>query len=313
GHPMPWVLVLGGAEGVAMGGLFFGLYTLLTDAMDHARDAASNGAANGAEGVLAGVFVMVEKATAALGTFVFSAIMSAVGFVSAQNAGSVQPAGVVGGITLAMSVLPALAAVAACLFLRAPAAPRLAGAARVAGIIAVPVALALGAGLGALPTSARAADAPPANGVTIPQVYTGPDGRSHLGTVTLPRAPGSDPLAVNARLYTTDAEIGVSPPGTFIDFHRVSTPRLLVVLAGTLEVGFGDGSTHRLHAGDIVLAADTTGQGHTSRSVGDVPVMAMTVRLPREDPLRSRASSCPDGMAGADCVANGLSITHPKP
>jgi Na+/melibiose symporter-like transporter len=290
-HPLPWVVILGGLEGLCFGGLFFGLYTVLTDTMDHAR---AHPATQGSEGALAGVFVMVEKATSALGIFIFSTIMSANGFASAHDAGGVQSSGVMLGIVLALSALPALAAVLACLFLRAPR------------IVPPLAALALVALLSTAPIPARAQNA----GITIPQVIDGPDGRSHLSTITLPRAPGSDPLSVNARLYTTDTEIGVSPPGTFIDWHRVSSPRLLVVLSGTLEVGLGDGTLRRLHKGDMVLAADTTGKGHTSRSVGTEPVMAMTIRLPREDPLQSRASSCPDGVAPKDCVANGLSIQH---
>jgi hypothetical protein len=214
-----------------------------------------------------------------------------------------------------MSVLPALAAILACLFLRQPAG----GDPVHARQDAVPATMAIGAlamvmVLGTSPSPARAQAAAPAHGITIAQITAGPDGLSRLSTTTLPRAPGSDPLSVNARLYTTDTEIGVSPPGTFIDWHRVSSPRLLVVLSGTLEVGLGDGTIRQLHAGDIVLAADTTGKGHTSRLIGKVPVMAMTIRLPKEEPLKSRASSCPDGVAAGDCVANQLSIQHnPQP
>jgi Na+/melibiose symporter-like transporter len=290
-HPLPWVLILGGLEGLCFGGLFFGLYTVLTDTMDHAR---AHLATQGSEGALAGVFVMVEKATSALGIFIFSTIMSANGFASAHDAGSAQNAGVMLGIVLALSVLPALAAVLACLFLRPPPLAK------------TTALLAMAACLTAHPTPSHAQQ----TGITIPQVIDGPDGLSRLSTITLPRAPGSDPLSINARLTTTDTEIGLSPPGTFIDWHRVSTPRLLVVLSGTLEVGLGDGTTRLLHAGDMVLAADTTGKGHTSRSLGPAPVMAMTIRLPREDPLKSRASSCSDGVAAKDCVANGLSIQH---
>nr|WP_246350743.1 MFS transporter [Sphingobium boeckii] len=114
--PSPWIQIIGGFSGICSGGIFFGLYTVLTDTMDYSRRSASG---EGSEGILAGVFVMVEKATAAFGTFIFSAIMSMVGFVSAHDAGAgAQPAGVIMGITVALSILPAIAALLACLFLR---------------------------------------------------------------------------------------------------------------------------------------------------------------------------------------------------
>ena len=301
GQPSPWLQIIGGFEGLAAGGIMFGLYTMLSDTMDQTRAGKD---APGQDGILAGVFVMVEKATSALGTFVFSAVMAWAGFISASDAGTVQPASVATGIVFAIALLPAVAALLACLFLREASS-----AAR-----AVPVAaVLLAAGLVTLPSSpAEAKDRLPA-GVIIKRIMSGPDGKSYLDEIALPPAAGTDPSALVSRLYTTDTEIGISPPGTFIDWHRVSTPRLLIVLKGEMEVGTGDGKRYRLRAGDLALAMDLTGQGHTSRMVGRVPVMAMTVRLNKDDPLRTRASSCPDGMAAQDCVANNLSTSSAGP
>jgi hypothetical protein len=165
------------------------------------------------------------------------------------------------------------------------------------------------AGVAAVPTKAFAqgAAASPAT-IVINRIAAGPDGTSFVDKVALPRPPGADAAAMVARLYSTDVEIGMSAPGTLIDWHRVSTPRLLVILQGEMEIGTGDGKLTRLKAGDIALAADVTGKGHTSRTVGTSPVMAMTVRLPKDDPLRTRESSCSDGVAARDCVANNLTI-----
>jgi len=114
GQPTPWLQIAGGLNGIGGGGLFFGLYTVLTDAMDFTRRTSGEGR----EGILAGVFVMVEKATTALGTFVFSLILGWAGFVSAQDSGStVQPENVKTGIVLAISLIPSVCALVACLFL----------------------------------------------------------------------------------------------------------------------------------------------------------------------------------------------------
>jgi Na+/melibiose symporter-like transporter len=119
GAPAPWLQLLGALEGICIGGLIFGLYGMLTDIMDLARRDAGSAAQ---EGSLSGVFVMVEKATAAFGAFVFSLVMSSVGFVSAKDSGVVQSPRVVAGIVIAMSVIPAAAAVLSCLFLRGASA-----------------------------------------------------------------------------------------------------------------------------------------------------------------------------------------------
>jgi hypothetical protein len=140
------------------------------------------------------------------------------------------------------------------------------------------------------------------------RIYAGEDGKSQGAIFDLPRTAGEPGSSVITRLYATDVEIGDAEPGMFIDWHGVSTPRLLVLLSGKLEVGLGDGSKHVMNKGDIVLAADTTGQGHTSRTFGDEPVRIMTVRLPREDSFRAKLSSCPDGVPVEECVAAQLQI-----
>jgi mannose-6-phosphate isomerase-like protein (cupin superfamily) len=123
----------------------------------------------------------------------------------------------------------------------------------------------------------------------IKRVSSGPDGKSYLDVVELPIVRREAGSAIQSRLYATDVELGYGAPGRFIDWHKVSTPRLWIILQGAWEFGTGDGKTHLLQAGDIVLAADTTGQGHTSRNVGKVPSFVLTVRLPATNSLAPKA------------------------
>jgi hypothetical protein len=44
-----------------------------------------------------------------------------------------------------------------------------------------------------------------------------------------------------------------------------------------MEIGFGGGTTRRFGPGDVVLADDLTGRGHTTRTVGGVPRVSATV------------------------------------
>ena len=311
GHPSPWLQILAAYQGACGGGIFFGLYTVLTDTMDHSRRDGDNGR----EGILAGVFVMVEKATAALGTFMFSTILGFVGYVSAKDAGAAaQPHNVVVGISVAMSVLPACFAIIACLFLRKlhlPSAGEQRAKAGAPGKAAATViGLALVAAVGwHQPARAQAMTVP--TKLMIKRVYTGADGRSTMDEVELPRVSGGDGRSVSTRLYATDVEMGISSPGTFIDWHGVTTPRLLMVVAGEIEIGLGDGTKQTLKPGNIVLVMDMTGRGHTSRMIGTVPVQAVTLRLPQDEPLKAKLNPCPPNITATNCVSNGLSITRP--
>jgi hypothetical protein len=53
----------------------------------------------------------------------------------------------------------------------------------------------------------------------------------------------------------------------------------VITLEGAVEIGLGDGSVHRFGPGEGILAEDLTGQGHTTRAVGDVPRVSMAIPL----------------------------------
>lgn len=114
GGAIPMVFIGAAMSGAGTGGVFLGLYTVLTDTMDYSKRTQGEDRA----GMLAGVFVMVEKGTSAFGTFAFSMIMAWVGFQSALGDGThVQPEGVRTGILASVALVPALGAVIATLIM----------------------------------------------------------------------------------------------------------------------------------------------------------------------------------------------------
>ncbi len=70
-----------------------------------------------------------------------------------------------------------------------------------------------------------------------------------------------------------------APPGQFLDWHSAPRRQYIVQLAGEVEIGLGDGSTVRYQPGDARLVADTTGQGHTTRVIGDQPSITAVIPL----------------------------------
>ena len=64
-----------------------------------------------------------------------------------------------------------------------------------------------------------------------------------------------------------------------LDFHVAPRRQLVVNLTGSVEIEIGTGEHALFGPGSILLAEDTTGQGHISRNVGGEPRTCLFVHL----------------------------------
>ena len=94
----------------------------------------------------------------------------------------------------------------------------------------------------------------------IYRMYPGDDGETHIEEQTLESHPELQNLqpVEGLRLWKVEE-------GRFQDFHPAPDRRWMIILSGEVEIGLGDGSTHRFGPGDIRLIEDITGHGHTTR------------------------------------------------
>lgn len=110
--------------------------------------------------------------------------------------------------------------------------------------------------------------------MSICRLYTGDDGQSHLEVLDLESHP---------ELGQLQAAKGISfrstPSGTFSDWHNGPRRQFVITISGEVEIGLGDGSVHRFGPGHVNLVEDLTGQGHTTRSVGNEPRVSATIPL----------------------------------
>ena len=108
----------------------------------------------------------------------------------------------------------------------------------------------------------------------IVRLYTGDDGKSHLEELNMPvEEVDSLPLQEGANvIFRRSAE------GKFSDWHNAPRRQFVITLAGGMEIGLGDGTLRRFGPGDVVLAEDLTGQGHTTRSVGNRVLATIPLR-----------------------------------
>ena len=106
------------------------------------------------------------------------------------------------------------------------------------------------------------------------RLYTGLDGHSHIEEMDLSSHPTLTTLHETKGIVFRSAE-----PGRFSDWHNAPRRQYVITLSGEGEIGLRDGTTHRVHPGDVNLAEDVTGDGHTTRVVGDNPRITATVHL----------------------------------
>ena len=105
------------------------------------------------------------------------------------------------------------------------------------------------------------------------RLYTGADGKSHVEPIPLAKTPDW-----GKGLATTQISFRETPAGNFQDWHPAPRRQFVIILSGQLEIGFSDGTKQVFGPGDARLVEDTTGKGHTTRSLG-VPRVSATVAV----------------------------------
>jgi len=103
------------------------------------------------------------------------------------------------------------------------------------------------------------------------RLYTGPDLHSYVETLEVPCR---ERLPV-AELYFRETE-----PGGVYERHTAPQRNYVLTFRGTLEFTTSLGATFLLKPGDILLAEDVSGHGHSWRMLGDEPWVRAYATLP---------------------------------
>ena len=122
------------------------------------------------------------------------------------------------------------------------------------------------------------------------RVYTGDDGRSHFedGDIALKDMGGMGRIS---SLWRGKGVIFREVDGDYaLDFHTAPRRQFVINLTGSVDIEVGDGTVRRLGPGDILLAEDTTGEGHISRAVDGEPRRCLFVPLDAADDASSDGS-----------------------
>ena len=118
--------------------------------------------------------------------------------------------------------------------------------------------------------------------VQVTRIYTGADQQSHFDDVDI----ALEDLGMRGRIsapWPADSVLFREVEGDYaLDFHTAPRRQLVVNLTGSVDIEIGDGTVRRMGPGSILLAEDTTGQGHISRAVDGAPRSCLFIPL-RDD------------------------------
>jgi hypothetical protein len=113
----------------------------------------------------------------------------------------------------------------------------------------------------------------------ITRLYTGRDGESHFEEVDIPLH-DQDGAERKSELMKATGIIFRETSGEYDhDWHNAPRRQFVISLVGQVEIVVGDGTRREFGPGDIMLAEDTTGRGHVSRSVNNQPRKSIFVTL----------------------------------
>lgn len=94
------------------------------------------------------------------------------------------------------------------------------------------------------------------------QLFTGANGHSHFIT---------GHIAENLITKAVSIHFKETPAGTNYDWHPAPKAQFVLTLTGTLEFTVFSGEKFMLKAGEVLIATDTTGIGHTWQMLGNEP------------------------------------------
>jgi hypothetical protein len=93
------------------------------------------------------------------------------------------------------------------------------------------------------------------------RLYTGEDGKSHFEDLDQSAASKHflGELSATALVFKNDVL-----RSDLHAFHNAPRRQWCITLSGSVEIGLGDGTKRTFGPGDVFLAEDLTGQGHTA-------------------------------------------------
>jgi probable phosphoglycerate mutase len=118
--------------------------------------------------------------------------------------------------------------------------------------------------------------------IKVTRMFTGPDNQTHAEEYDVRLGELRGATELSETVDVTSLQFRRTSLDYDLPFHTAPRRQYVITLSGESEVEFGDGTKVRLYPGHILLAEDTTGQGHISRAIGTEDRISLFIPLADE-------------------------------
>jgi len=103
------------------------------------------------------------------------------------------------------------------------------------------------------------------------RLWTGEDQNSHFEEGVLDLEPGRNGDVLTGKMAASTIALEETAAGGSLEWHTAPVRQLVITLSGTLDFWTRAGAHFTLRPGDILLAEDTAGGGHSWKLIDDQP------------------------------------------
>jgi uncharacterized protein YhdP len=121
--------------------------------------------------------------------------------------------------------------------------------------------------------------APGPTPVKVTRLYTGADGKTKVEEYEIPLKAQGKGTVLSQTVAVKSLQFRRTNRDYDLDWHPAPNRQYVVTLSGESEIELEGGRKLRLGPGHILLAEDTTGQGHISRAIGSGDRISLFIPL----------------------------------
>ena len=113
----------------------------------------------------------------------------------------------------------------------------------------------------------------------IIRLFTGADGESHFEDIEIPLECGGPIGNLSKPQKATSVIFRETADDYNYDWHNAPRKQYIIMLDAGVEIEVGDGTRRIINPGEVLLAEDTTGHGHISRTLNGKPRKSVFIVL----------------------------------